>query len=114
MIVTTLRTDNTSYTINSFALNPEGTWISFSFKDPALLHATLCVVALHRDLLTHREPSADSLIHKGQAIHAINSRLLSGQPSTDENLAIVAVLIKLEVSLLHPTIMTASNSQHGN
>lgn len=114
MIVTNLRTDNTSYTINSFALNPEGTWISFSFKDPALLHATLGVVALHRDVLTDCEPSPDSLIHKGQAIHAINSRLLSGQPSSDENLAIVAVLIKLEVSLLHPTIMTASDLQHGN
>ncbi|OBT94644.1 hypothetical protein VE01_07982 [Pseudogymnoascus verrucosus] len=93
--------DNTSYTINSFALNPEGNWISFSFKDPALLHATLGVVALHRDLLIHREPSADSLTHKGQAIHAINSRLLSGQPPSDENLAVVAVLIKLET--LHGT-----------
>lgn len=92
--------DNTSYTINSFALNPEGSWISFSFMDPALLHATLGIVALHRDILAGNEQSAESLSHKGQSIHAINGRLRSGeQPLNDENLGVVALLIKFEVNL---------------
>lgn len=87
--------------MNSFALNPEGTWISFSFMDPALLQATLGLVALHRDRLLHQEQSADSLALKGQAIHAINTRLLSGiQLTSDENLGVVALLIKFEVRTL--------------
>jgi Fungal specific transcription factor domain len=65
--------------------------------DPALLHATLSIVALHRDLLTHHEQSVDSLMHKGQAIQAINRRLQLSQSSKDENLAIIALLIKFEV-----------------
>lgn len=99
----TLHLDNTSYTINSFALNPEGSWISFSFMDPGLLHATLGIVALHRDILTGNEQSALSLRYKGQAIHTINIRLKSGaQPVNDENLALVALLIKFEVRLSLP------------
>jgi hypothetical protein len=68
--------------------------------DAALLHATLGIVALHRDILDCHEQSVVSLNHKGQAIHAINSRLLSGRPPVnDENLAIVALLIKFEVNV---------------
>lgn len=75
----------------------------FSFMDPALLHATLGIVALHRDILDCHEQSAISLNHKGQAIHAINSRLQSGrQPVKDENLAVVALLIKFEVNVYLP------------
>lgn len=101
-----LHADNTSYTINSFALNPEGSWISFTFMDPGLLHATLGIVALHRDILVGNKQSALSLRYKGQAIHAINGRLeSSAEPVSDENLALVALMIKFEVSLsLRPAI----------
>jgi len=69
--------------------------------DPALLHATLGLVALHRDILICREQSADSLYHKGQTIHAINNRFLSGdQLTNDENLGVIALLIKFEVNSL--------------
>jgi hypothetical protein len=68
--------------------------------DPALLHATLGIVALHRDIVIGQEQSAESLGHKGLAIHAINDRLRTGtQQVNDENLGVVALLIKFEVIL---------------
>lgn len=68
--------------------------------DPGLLHATLGIVALHRDILVGNNQSALSLRYKGQAIHAINGRLeSSAEPVSDENLALVALMIKFEVSL---------------
>ena len=71
--------------------------------DPALLHATLGIVALHRDILLGQEQSAESLNHKGLTIHAINDRLRLGtRQVNDENLGIVALLIKFEV-IPHPS-----------
>ena len=68
--------------------------------DPALLHATLGIVALHRDILVGQEQSAESLSHKGLAIRAINERLRSGlRQVNDGNLGVVALLIKFEVIL---------------
>ncbi|RDW81854.1 hypothetical protein BP6252_02966 [Coleophoma cylindrospora] len=88
---------NTSYTINSFALNSEGTWISFTFMDPALLNATLGLVAIHRNLLISHSEATEALVYKGLAIQAINRRFSSRvKPANDENLGVVALLVKFE------------------
>jgi hypothetical protein len=76
--------DNTAFRINAFAVNFDETWKPFSITDSALLHATLCLVAQHEDLLAGRE-SEENLFHKGEI--------------SDADVTTVAMLVVLEVRL---------------
>lgn len=86
--------------MNVFALNYDGTWLSFSFSDRAMLNATLFCVAEHRDLLMGTENSADGLQHKGEVIRLINKRLADQRDHlSDSSIASVAILNNWEVWL---------------
>ncbi len=61
--------------MNSIAVNPEGTWLSFALTDAALLHVTLALVAYHYDITHGRHESLECLYRKGQAIRGMNLRL---------------------------------------
>ncbi len=85
--------------MNSIAVNPESSWISFAFTDAALLHVTLSLVSLHYDLNQGREESSDHLYHKGEAIRTINERLNdSNHEISDASVATVAIIANMEVS----------------
>jgi len=91
--------DNTALTTNAFAINYDDNWKPFSISDAALLHATLCLVAQHQDLIQGIEDSRDSLYHKGKALMLINERLLDDKHRMSEaSITSVAILVILEVS----------------
>ena len=92
--------DNTGFTVNAFAVNYYHTWKPFSISDSALLHATLCLVAQHEDLLRGTEESSTNLYHKGQVMNLINQRLKDDPHNlTDASVTSVALLVILEVGL---------------
>ena len=84
---------HTSFWDNSLAVNPEGQWLSVAISDPAMLHATLCLVALHK-LQTHGGGDATSYFwHRGEAIRLVSKNLTEpGQAASDANIAAVAIL----------------------
>ena len=61
--------------MNSAALNPEGTWISFAITDMVVLHSTMAIVAWHFDEMSGITDSSDTLQQKGDAIMLMNKRL---------------------------------------
>ena len=84
---------HTSYWDNSLAVNPEGKWIAVAISDAAMLHATLCLVALHR-CQTHEEPLGNSYFwHRGEAIRLVSRSLADPEQATsDATVGAVAVL----------------------
>lgn len=93
--------DNTGFIVNAFAINYDDAWKPFSTTDPALLHASLCLVAQHEDLVRGNEDSSINLFHKGEVIRLMNSRLLDDSYLiTDADITSVALLVILEVSLI--------------
>jgi hypothetical protein len=89
--------DNTAFRINAFAINFDEAWKPFSITDKALLHATLCLVAQHEDLLSGRELE-ESLFHKGEVMRLMNVRLReSGREISDADITTIAILVVLEV-----------------
>jgi len=94
------RTDNAGFITNAFAINYDDAWKPFSTTDPALLHATLCLVAQHEDLVRGIEDSSENLFHKGEVMRLMNGRLLDETYKvTDADITSVALLVILEVSL---------------
>ena len=94
----TIHADNTGFITNAFAINYDDAWKPFSTTDPALLHATLCLVAQHEDLIRGVEDSSENLFHKGEVMRLMNSRLLDGRYKvTDADVTSVALLVILEV-----------------
>jgi hypothetical protein len=92
--------DNTGFTVNAFAVNYDDKWKPFSISDAALLHAILCLVAQHEDLLRGADDSSTSLYHKGQVMTLINQRLKDDpQNVTDASVTAIALLVILEVCL---------------
>lgn len=92
------RTDNTGFITNAFAINYDNVWKPFSTTDPALLHATLCLVAQHEDLVRGVEDSSENLFHKGEVMRLMNDRLLDETYTvTDADITSVALLVILEV-----------------
>ncbi len=84
--------------MNSVAVNPEGSWLSFALTDAALLHATLSLVAYHYDITHGKEESLDCLHQKGEAIKRMNHRLAdSHQQFSDTTIATVALFMNIEV-----------------
>lgn len=93
-----LQTDTTAFTMNSVAVNPEGSWFSFALTDAALLHATLSLVAYHYDITHGRNGSLDCLYQKGEAIKKMNQRLgNSHQQFRDTAIATVSLFANFEV-----------------
>jgi len=87
--------------MNSSALNPDGTWISFAITDMAVLHSTMAIVAWHLDQLLGIPESSDTLQQKGDAIKLMNTRLHNpsqGEQVNDGIVGAVAVLANFEVS----------------
>jgi hypothetical protein len=93
-----LNTDNTSYSMNSVAINAEGDFFGHAKTDPALLHAILYLVALHYDLKYGISDSPECLYHGGEAFRMINRRLGSKDAEfSDMTIAAVAMLVTREV-----------------
>ena len=81
---------HTSFWDNSLSCNPEGQWLSVAFSDAAILHATLCLVALHKG---RGRESNSYFWHRGEAMHLISKNLDDPrQAISDANIAAVAVL----------------------
>ena len=82
-----------SFWDNSLACNPEGMWMSVAVSDPAMFHATLCVVALHK-FQTRGGPQASSYFwHRGEAIRLISQNLADPEQATsDATIGAVALL----------------------
>lgn len=100
--------DNTGFTVNAFAVNYENAWKPFSVSDTALLHATLCLVAQHEDLLRGVEDSSTSLYHKGQVMKVINQRLIDDPKNmSDASVTSIALLVILEVRSFQTTLTKA-------
>jgi hypothetical protein len=90
--------DNTGFITNAFAINYDDAWKPFTTTDSALLHATLCLVAQHEDLVRGIEDSSANLFHKGEVMRLINSRLLDvSYKVSDTDITSVALLVILEV-----------------
>src|SRR5271170_1342296 len=84
--------------MNSVAVNPEGSWLSFALTDAALLHATLSLVAYHYDITHGRDESLDCLYHKGEAIKKMNQRLGDSHwQFSDTTIATVSLFANIEV-----------------
>ena len=90
--------DNTGFITNAFAINYDDAWKPFSTTDSALLHATLCLVAQHEDLVRGVADSSENLFHKGEVMRLMNGRLLDeSYKVTDADITSVALLVILEV-----------------
>lgn len=84
--------------MNSSALNPEGTWISFAVTDEAVLHSTMAIVSWHFDQLLGIPESSDTLQQKGEAIQIVNARLRDDKEQVNDSIiGAVAVLANFEV-----------------
>jgi hypothetical protein len=101
--------DNTAFSINAFAINYDNAWKPFSISDPAVLHATLSLVAQHSSILysstlpteNSSGESSDLLFHKGKTMGFLNQRLRERaggkEKMVDEgNITIVIMLVILE------------------
>jgi hypothetical protein len=95
---TNMLADNTGFITNAFAINYDDAWKPFSTTDSALLHATLCLVAQHGDLVRGIADSSANLFHKGEVMRLMNTRLLDElHKVTDADITSVALLVILEV-----------------
>jgi hypothetical protein len=83
----------TAFWANSYACNPEARWISVALMDPAIIHATLSLVAIHRRDCFSVDLSKVYFKHRGEAMKIVARRLSNLDESlTDETIGAVALL----------------------
>ena len=97
---------HTSFWDNSIAVNPEGKWMSVAISDSALLHALLCLVALHK-FQTLGEPHSDSYFwHRGEAMRLVSKNLADPDFATsDANITAVSILSSSDNSVSIPIFL---------
>ena len=84
---------HTSFWDNSLAVNPEGSWISVAISDSAMLHATLCLVALHKSQTAGESLANSYFWHRGEAMRLISKNLADPSHAiSDATIGAVAVL----------------------
>jgi hypothetical protein len=82
-----------SFWANSYACNPEGRWLSTALMDPAMLHSTLSLVAIHRRDRFSFDLSKMYFKHRGEAMKIIVHRLSdTDQAISDATIGAVALL----------------------
>jgi hypothetical protein len=108
--MTLLEYYHTAFWSNSLAVNPEGKWLSVALSDPATLHATLCLVALHK-YQNNREPLTNSyFFHRGEAMRLITTRLNETVNATsDDTIAAIAILSTSDNTLAWPAAIQESH-----
>ncbi|KIW66818.1 hypothetical protein PV04_06112 [Phialophora macrospora] len=83
----------TAFWANSYACNPEARWISVALMDPAIIHATLSLVAIHRRDRFSIDLSKVYFKHRGEAMRIVVRRLSNLKESlSDETIGAVALL----------------------
>jgi hypothetical protein len=83
----------TAFWANSYACNPEARWISVALMDPAIIHATLSLVAIHRRDCFSIDLSKVYFKHRGEAMKIVVRRLSNLKESlSDETIGAVALL----------------------
>ena len=94
---------HTSFWDNSIACNPEGKWLSVAVSDSAMLHATLCLVAIHK-FQSRGGPQTNSYFwHRGEAMRLISKNLADPAHATsDATIAAVSILSSSDNSVSLP------------
>ena len=84
---------HTTFWANSYACNPEARWFSVALMDPAMIHATLSLVAIHRRDCFSIDLSEVYFKHRGEAMKIVARRLNDLKESlSDETIGAVALL----------------------
>ncbi|KIW95674.1 uncharacterized protein Z519_04259 [Cladophialophora bantiana CBS 173.52] len=102
----------TSFWANSFACNPEARWISVALMDPAIIHATLSLVAIHRRDCFSIDLNKVYFKHRGEAMQIVSQRLSNLQKSlSDETIGAVALLSSSDNHFDWPSEAQTTHSQ---
>jgi hypothetical protein len=83
-------------------VNSKEEWIRYAITDPALLHMTLVISALHVALLRGKKFSVDAFRHEKAAVKILDARLSDPVLSnTDPTILSIACLSLTEVSITY-------------
>jgi hypothetical protein len=99
------RIDHHSFTQNSFAVNPEGSFFDFASSDVALFYATMSLVAINLGLnrantSDPNEVFREAVYNQTEAVRDVNRRLNATDAYLSDGLVgAVAILANCEVSL---------------
>ncbi|KAI1627597.1 hypothetical protein EDD37DRAFT_267506 [Exophiala viscosa] len=101
----------TSFWANSYACNPEGRWMSVALMDPAIIHATLSLVAIHRRDCYSIDLSREYFRHRGEAMRLIASRMSDPDQATrDATIGAVAILSSSDQEFEWPAKVQTAHS----
>jgi hypothetical protein len=102
---------HTSFWANSYACNPEGRWLSVALMDPAIIHATLGLVAIHRRDCYSVDLTKVYFKHRGLAMRMIAERLSDPDESTsDATIGAIAILSTSDNEFDWPSRVQLSHS----
>lgn len=84
------------YWTNSVAVNPNGKWTALALSNPAMIHAKLGLVAVHRaDRRGMTDLPSEYLYHRGKALQILAGQLAAPTKHTS-NLGTIALLASLD------------------